>query len=396
MPNFLCPAEIRESTEMKCLECEHIEPITFDRTAFWIYPPTSEATSDLVARLTVPGFDTRKLDGNALVVTVNRDRIADVLSHFEAILKGPELSHAKVLTTAGQEPRSEDIGRTMQLDTFINRYQSGWIVESIEKDRFETWFQPIVDAKAPNPDRPFAREGLFRMSDAQGNIVPPGKVFGIAGTSELLFTLDLVARRSAVESAARAKIDSKIFINFNPSSIYDPAYCLRTTAAAIRELGMQPADIVFELTETHRARDAEHLKGILSFYRNAGFGVALDDIGSGWSGLNMLHEYKPDYVKIDMDLVRGVDTDSFKQTIVGHLISIARELGIVTIGEGVETQAEGAWMTGAGVDYLQGYLYGKPAPLAPRASVSEQAQIQKATERFTARVGDPTLVEAGD
>ena len=71
-----------------------------------------------------------------------------------------------------------------------------------------------------------------------------------------------------------------------------------------------------------------------------------------------------------MDLVRGVDTDSFKQTIVGHLISIARELGIVTIGEGVETQAEGAWMTGAGVDYLQGYLYGRPAPLAPRASVS--------------------------
>lgn len=381
---------------MKCLECEHIAPITFDRTAFWIYPPTSEATADLVAGLTASGFETLKLDGNALVVTVDRERISDALSQFEAVLKGPELSHAKVLTTAGEEPRPADIGRTMQLDAFINRYESGWIVESIEQDRFETWFQPIVDAKAPNPDRPFAREGLFRMSNAQGQIVPPGKVFGIAGTSDLLFTLDLVARRSAVESAARAKIDPKIFINFNPSSIYDPAYCLRTTAAAIRDLGMQPSDIVFELTETHRARDAEHLKGILSFYRNAGFGVALDDIGSGWSGLNMLHEYKPDYVKIDMDLVRSVDTDDFKQTIVRHLISIARELRIVTIGEGVETEAEAAWMTGAGVDYLQGYLYGKPAPLTARASASEQVQIQKATERFTARVGDASLVEAGE
>lgn len=379
---------------MKCVECEHIEPITFDRTAFWIYPPTSEATSELVARLTASGLDADKLDGNALVVTVGRDRIADLISQVEAVLKGPELSHAQVLTTAGHDPKPADIGRTMPLDVFISRYESGWIVESIENDLFETWFQPIVSANNPNPDRPFAREGLFRMSDSQGNIVPPGKVFGIAGTSDLLFTLDLVARRSAVESAARAKIDSKVFINFNPSSIYDPAYCLRTTAAAIRELGMQPSDIVFELTETHRARDAEHLKGILSFYRDAGFGVALDDIGSGWSGLNMLHEYKPDYVKIDMDLVRGVDTDTVRQTIVRHLISIAQEIGIVTIGEGIETEGEAAWMTAAGTDYLQGYLYGKPAPLTPRASASEQARIQKATERFTARVADPRLVKA--
>jgi EAL domain-containing protein (putative c-di-GMP-specific phosphodiesterase class I) len=377
---------------MKCVECEHIAPITFERTAFWIYPPTSEATSDLIGKLSEAGSDVRALEGNALCVTVDRPGLTDLLSLMDETLKGPEISRSQVLTTDGREPGPADIGQIMPLDVFISRFESGWIVESIEKDRFETWFQPIVDAKNPDAIHPFAREGLFRMSDAAGNIVPPGRVFGIAGTSDLLFSLDLVARRSAVESAARAKIDSKIFINFNPSSIYDPAYCLRTTAAAIRDLGMQPADIVFELTETHRARDADHLKGILSFYRNAGFGVALDDIGSGWSGLNMLHEYKPDYVKIDMDLVRDVDTDGFKQTIVGHLISIAQELGIITIGEGVETESEGAWMTAAGVDYLQGYLYGKPAPLAARASASEQAHIHQATERFTARVADPSLV----
>lgn len=353
-----------------------------------MYPPTSESSADLVGASSNAGLPADGIGNNAIRVRVERadlDRFIDILSNE---LKGPERGTAKILTTRGDIPGPEELGRIVSVDVFVSRYHSSWIVESIEKDRYESWFQAIVTAREPNAAIPFAREALFRMSDAKGQIVPPGRVFGIAGKSDLLFTLDLVARRSAVESAARAKIKSKVFINFNPSAIYDPAYCLRTTAAAIKDLGMQPSDIVFELTETHRARDEDHLKGILKFYRSAGFGVALDDIGSGWSGLNMLHEYKPDYVKIDMDLVRDVDTDRFKQTIVTHLISIAQELGITTIGEGVETEAEAAWVRNAGVDLLQGYYYGKPEPLADVVDEQESDNIRKATERFTDRAAE--------
>lgn len=373
---------------MKCAECEAIDSIIFDQTECWIYPPTSESSADLIGALSNAGLRAQGIGNNAIRVRVDRADIDGFIDILSEELKGPERGFAKILTTSGASPGPEEFGRIISVDAFVNRYHSGWIVESIENDRYESWFQPIVTAKDPNAAIPFAREALFRMTDAKGQIVPPGRVFGIAGKSDLLFTLDLVARRSAVEGAARAKIKSKVFINFNPSAIYDPAYCLRTTAAAIRDLGMQPSDIVFELTETHRARDEEHLKGILKFYRSAGFGVALDDIGSGWSGLNMLHEYKPDYVKIDMDLIRDVDTDRFKQTIVTHLVSIAKELGITTIGEGVETESEAAWVREAGVDLLQGYYFGKPQPLVNVVDQEESESIRKATERFTDRAAE--------
>jgi len=131
---------------------------------------------------------------------------------------------------------------------------------------------------------------------------------------------------------------------------------------------MRPSDVVFELTETHRAHDKSHLKGILAFYRTAGFGIALDDVGAGWSGLNLLHELRPDYVKIDMELIRDVHEDPFKQTIVHHLLSIARAHSIGTIAEGIETQGEADWLTARDVDYLQGYLFGRPAPLEDAAA----------------------------
>jgi EAL domain-containing protein (putative c-di-GMP-specific phosphodiesterase class I) len=81
----------------------------------------------------------------------------------------------------------------------------------------------------------------------------------------------------------------------------------------------------------------------------------------------MLHELRPDYAKIDMDLIRGIQDDPSKQTIVHHLVSIAREHDILTIAEGIETEAEADWLRGEGVDFLQGYLYGRPAPLDGRA-----------------------------
>ena len=94
------------------------------------------------------------------------------------------------------------------------------------------------------------------------------------------------------------------------------------------------------------------MRGILNFYRNAGFGVALDDIGSGWSGLNMLYKYRPDYVKIDMDL----DAEPYKQTIVKHVVQIAKDNNIKVIAEGIETQGEFEILKSYNTDFYQGFL----------------------------------------
>jgi EAL domain-containing protein (putative c-di-GMP-specific phosphodiesterase class I) len=311
---------------------------------------------------------------SGIAITLQADGIDDLLQVMTRELSSVELHGTKVLTTAGDQPTALELGRVLTGSAFVHRYQGRWIIDSLESENYQSWFQPIVDGQALQAPL-YAHEALFRMFDNHGALIPPDTVFALAGDSELLFNLDLAARRCAVESASKAKLPGKLFINFNPSSIYDPAYCLRETAAAINALGLKPADIVFEITETHRARDEAHLTGILSFYRSAGFGVALDDIGSGYASLNLLQKLRPDYAKIDMDLIRDIDKDGFKQTIVSHLIDIARTSGILTVGEGVETAAEAAWLRNAGISFMQSFYFGRPRyhgeALAQKAAPTE-------------------------
>lgn len=348
---------------MRCADCESIEAVIPDHGTIWLGMPSGDSLRRMLALCATLDLAATPVGDDGLRVEIRRVDADRFVTAVYGELKGPELAGARVVVTDGREPGPGDLARVMSAEVFVSRFKADWVVEALEAGRYTTWFQPIVAAADPDPARPFAREGLFRMSDRSGTMIPPAHVFSVAQDAGLLFSLDLVARRSAVESAARAAVRSKVFVNFNPSSVYDPAYCLRTTASAIEELGMRPSDVVFELTETHRAHDKAHLKGILAFYRKAGFGVALDDVGAGWSGLTLLHELQPDYCKIDMDLIRDVHDDPFKQTIVHHLISMARQLGIRTIAEGIEVDAEAQWLLGEGVDYLQGYLFGRPAPL---------------------------------
>ncbi|MFC3050624.1 EAL domain-containing protein [Kordiimonas pumila] len=347
---------------MFCKECQTITNHIFDVTFFWLYLPTSDGFAKVNKVADEQGYTKVCMSDYCIRLAIPRERVTPFLTALMVALNGQELANTNMVTTEVDKLLPDDLGRVLTADIFIHRYQSLWVSDALEAERYETWFQPIYKTSGGMGDELFAYEGLFRMRDEKNVQIPPGHVFHVAGKSDLLYTLDLAARHCAVEAAARAGLNfAKIFINFNPSSVYDPAYCLRTTVAAVTEKGLEPKNIVFELTETHAARDKAHLKSILDFYRMAGFGIALDDIGSGWSSLNMLHEMRPDYVKIDMDLIRDIDQDTFKQVIVKHLLHIARDNGILTVAEGIETEAEASVLRQMGVDYMQGYFFGKPA-----------------------------------
>ena len=349
---------------MRCAECETIDDIIFDQTNVWLYLPTKDALKRTINLFERQKWSYRATDNNNISVSLPGTQ----MNKFAVVLFGEltrkELQETKILTTPAGSTKNNDLGsidmgRVMNAEVFVYRIKGQWIVDALEKERYESWYQPIVHAAGTDQNQPFALEGLLRLRDEKNKIIPPSYVFQIADQADLLFSLDLAARASAVKSATKAGYRGNIFVNFNPSSIYDPANCLRTTAAAINELGLKPSDVTFELVETHRV-DSDHLKGILAFYRQAGFKIALDDIGSGWSGLNMLHEVRPDYVKIDLDLVRDINENSLKQTIVSHLIAIAREHNIKVIAEGIETEKEAQILRQMNVDYLQGYLFCKP------------------------------------
>ena len=115
------------------------------------------------------------------------------------------------------------------------------------------------------------------------------------------------------------------------------------------------------MTEGEQVQDRPHLVNIFREYRRFGFRTAIDDFGAGYAGLNLLSEYQPDIRKIDMDLIRNIDTSKAKQAIVIGIVSICAALNVRVLAEGIETTAERDFLHNAGIDLMQGYLFCKPA-----------------------------------
>lgn len=232
-----------------------------------------------------------------------------------------------------------------------------WIDEVIKNEQLICYYQPIVDAK----EEVFAYEILSRFQDKNGSLIYPNEIFSAARARGRLYALDRVCRMTAVKYAAPLK-EKKAFINFIPTSIYSPEFCLRSTTALADELGVNPSQLVFEVVESEKVEDIDHLKRILTYYKEKGFQYALDDVGEGYSTLEMLEDIKPKYMKLDMKYVQGVANDPMKQKVALKFLEKARELQSVPLAEGVEEIDDFKWLKEIGYELFQGYFFGKPAP----------------------------------
>ncbi|HYE50491.1 MAG TPA: EAL domain-containing protein [Azospirillaceae bacterium] len=342
-----------------CPDCQQVRTLLHDRNWLVLWLPMEHSRNKLLARLATAGIApvaAETADCHAFLL--DRAQAAAFADAASAVLTAEELGAGRVACVdADRDATLGDYLSAVTVGQFAGAVRGHWLLELIRQDRLTSFFQPIVRADGGR----FAYEALLRGREADGGIVGGGQLMKVADEAGLLHTVDLLARRTALTSAAGAGIgDATLFVNFDPSSIYDPSYCLRSTGALVEELGLTPRNVVFEVTESHEARDEAHLKGILDVYRAAGFRVALDDIGSGFSGLRLLSRLKPDFIKIDMDLVRGVHADPFRQSIAGHLVGMAHDNGILVVAEGVECGEERDWLAAAGVDFMQGYLFGRP------------------------------------
>ena len=218
---------------------------------------------------------------------------------------------------------------------------------------FSMAFQPIIDLAAGEV---FAYEALVRGPGGES----AGAVFESVDASNQ-YRFDQVCRVKAIELAARLGIECYLSINFMPNAVYTPERCIRTTLKAAREFGFATDRIIFEITESERIERVAHLKHIISHYREIGFLTAIDDFGSGFASLNLLAEFQTDIVKLDMELVRDIDSDPPTQAIVRGILQTAGEMGIRMIAEGVETASELGCLRELGIDLFQGFLFAKPA-----------------------------------
>lgn len=355
----------------RCPGCEVIPEFNQEAATLVLAPALGHTRSSIRTALKDSGVQVRLVEQTLLAAEVAAGRLPEVLTQLKTKLSEPELADCNaVVVPQGTQFELASLHRVRPLRSLAAEHNAGWLRDLLREERLTAHFQPIVRASAPQ--EPFAYECLLRGLDSNGGLIPPGDIFSTARAAGLLFHVDRAARLNAISQAKAHAISTPLFINFNPSSIYDPAYCLQTTVQAAASHGHDPANYVFEVVESDLAHDQQHLRDILDFYRSHGFRIALDDLGSGYASLNMLARLQPDFVKIDMELVREIHQSPVRQKILSRLIEMARDLEIETIAEGVETAAEWRWLRDHDVDYVQGFLFGRPASPPPRPQSTQQ------------------------
>ncbi len=214
-------------------------------------------------------------------------------------------------------------------------------------------FQPIVDANACEV---VSYEALIR---GLGN-EPAYRILGQV-KAERLFLFDQNARVQAIGLAGRLGLSCHLNLNFLPRSLDSSPDSVLSALAAAEQANLPVRRMVLEVLEGQVIDNLAGFAQKINRYRAMGLKVAIDDFGSGYSGLNLLAEFQPDQVKLDMKLIRGIESHGPRQSIVRAIDQICSDLGIDLIAEGVETKEEYGWLASQGIHLFQGYLFAKPA-----------------------------------
>ncbi len=343
-----------------CSRCETVPNKIEGSGGLYLWFPVSHTLNKIISVLSKTGLEHLLLeDEKCLYILVDSRGTERFNKTALSTLTNQELKETKVLWMRRiEKPKLCDFSRLTSLDSFINFSNSDWLLDLLSQERLTTHFQPIVYAS--DTSKIFAQEALLRGIDEQGNLIPPNRIFAQAESAGIIFQLDALARTRAIREAKIHEMKELLFINFSPTSVYDPATCLRMTVEAIDESGIPHSNIVFEVAESRHPPDIAHLIRILEFYREAGFLIALDDFGSGSSNLNLMHQLRPDFIKLDMALIRNVHQDYYKALITEKMLEVAGKLEIKTVAEGVETLEELKWVRERGTNFVQGYLIAKP------------------------------------
>lgn len=222
----------------------------------------------------------------------------------------------------------------------------------MDRSTFSFAFQPIVHAPS---GRVWSHEALIRGPAGE----PAGRV--LSGLDEqALHRLDATGRGRAIDLAVRLGLQGRLNLNFLPRSLGEDDGVLEAMFLAAQRHGLPLERLVLEVTESEAIGDLAGFAQRMRRVRALGLQLAIDDFGAGHCGLNLLAEFQPDLLKLDMALLRGIERSGPRQAIVRAVLGACLDLGIEAVAEGVETPEEYRWLAGEGVELFQGYLFGRP------------------------------------
>jgi EAL domain-containing protein (putative c-di-GMP-specific phosphodiesterase class I) len=236
--------------------------------------------------------------------------------------------------------------------------------ELILKESISTVFQPIVDFSSNSI---IGYEALSRGPFGT-EYENPYILFDAAAETELLFELDQLCRKKALTNSKGLIPGYKLFLNCIPNAVLDPHFRGLNLQHYLDELKLEPINMVLEVTEREAIESYDLFREAIKYFSDLGFAIAVDDTGAGYSNLETVLELKPQYIKIDISIVRGVDSNVLKQELIRAIKRLAREMGSVVIAEGIETQKELEALKKIGISVGQGYIFSKPGPAFPGIS----------------------------
>ncbi|OFA06769.1 cyclic di-GMP phosphodiesterase CdpA [Duganella sp. HH101] len=241
------------------------------------------------------------------------------------------------------------------------------LYDILARRQLSALFQPIVHMQSGEI---IAYEGLIR-GPSDSPLHAPMNLFKVARANGLTVEVEHLCRRVVLERFAELDLPGKLFLNVSPECLLQRDARHGETLEYIHQIGINPDRVIIELTENQPTYDYELMREAVLHYRTMGFQIAIDDLGEGFSSLRLWSELRPEYVKIDMHFIQGINHDPVKLQFVRSIQEIADKSDTLVIAEGIETQAELLVLRDVGVAFGQGYHLGRPHAQPARAAPAE-------------------------
>ncbi len=198
----------------------------------------------------------------------------------------------------------------------------------------------------------------------------PDALFGVAAETGMLWELEQLCRTKALELVCQSVFPHKLFLNVNASVINDEKFKRGFTKEYLKNYNIDPSKILFEISEKNAITDLDSFNKTINHYKKQNYEIAIDDAGAGYSGLNLITDVHPHYIKLDMKLVRDIDKDNYKKSLVKCLYDFCCLTNVALIAEGIETNGELRTLIDIGVHYGQGFFIQHPqtelTPIKPQ------------------------------
>ncbi|TGQ65014.1 MAG: bifunctional diguanylate cyclase/phosphodiesterase [Mesorhizobium sp.] len=264
-----------------------------------------------------------------------------------------------------QHARASGVGNWAVFDSEMGRVADHrqWVESELhtafERGDFDLHYQPQLDLPT---GRVVGYEALIRWKHPERGMIPPMEFIQIAEETGMINPIGEWVLHKACSDARHLPDDCFVAVNISPVQFMTKDF-VGLVRDTMRATGIKPSRLELEVTETAMMQDRDRAAAILKELAEMGISVAVDDFGTGYSNLSYLIDFSFGKLKIDRSFVSRIDTDSSSGAVVSTIVGLSRALGVSIIAEGVETESQATLLRAAGCEVVQGYLFGRPAPL---------------------------------